>query len=294
MTDRKPAIATLAQRLAPPSPARRTLPLVLGDRAVTLTFGPYRALADAVRHSFAVGSGVARLDLPRATLDWLLAPLVPPQDAVQRGMLIELACLNLLHELGEVRATNAPCPDIAFGVTVDNPALSFALHLDPTLAGALNDHLDRHAPPPEEPDDTDLEVPVTLRLGHQYLSEAEIASLGVGDVVMTEPGPVLLLVDDFAASVSIEGRGPVMRSELMPLPVPAPRADHHVTFVAAQSRMTLGTLSALDTDDLIPMAVFDDTCVDLVAGGRAIARGQPVMIGAGHGFRILHLSTMAR
>lgn len=298
-TELKPGVALLAEgliRTEPENRLHRSADLTLGDRKATLTFGPPRD-TDGTTHAFAIGGQTAVLVLPQSALDWLLHPLPCPQDAMQRGMLMELACLDLLTALeadldAPVRPVSQAAPPVALGVQVatDDDALHFALNLSEGLADALADYLDSHAPPPPPPDAAAVSVPVTLRLGQQFLTAEEIATLSAGDVVMLEPGPALLLAKGYAAAVGLEPSGPVVLSELLPLPAPQDRAESHIAFDAARFEMTLAALNDLGPGEPLGLAVFADAAADLLIDGRIAGRAQPVTIGTGAGIRILHLS----
>lgn len=295
MTDLKPAIALLAKALAEAAPARpapaRTLSI--GDAA--LVFDTAQPLHSTVRHTFAIGADIAVLQLPQQTLDRILQPLgvACPQDHTQQGLLLELVCLDMLTALeaqlgSPIRPVTADTPPHAFGVTIDGLPLS--LHLSDGLAAALEDLLDRNAAPPDLPDPAAMTVPVTLRIGQQFLTRDEIAALEIGDVVMLEPGPALMLADEtLAAAVALTQSGAVLQSGLSPLPDPAPHSDPRICAIAARSRMTLAELNDLATGSPLPVAAFADAAVDLEIGGRIMARGVPITLGSGEGIRILHL-----
>ncbi|MDH2326596.1 FliM/FliN family flagellar motor switch protein [Cereibacter sp. SYSU M97828] len=293
MTDLKPGIAQLAQALAASAPVETLRSLPLPERDAVLIFGEWRALPDTVRHGFSIGGQSAVLDIPRATLDWILGPLGVscPDDPMQRGMLLELACLDLLTAIEAALGASAEpdaaeVPATAFDVAIGPHRLS--LHLSPPLAQALGDVLDRHAVAPDPPDLGALSLPVTLRLGQQYLAPGEVADLAPGDVIMLEPGPAMLLAGGLGAAVDLGADGPRIRSDLLPLPVPS-QPGPLVTFDAARTEMTLEALNALGPDDLMPLAHFAAAACDMVIDGRIAGRGVPVTIGAADGIRILHL-----
>lgn len=301
----KPGVALLAETLVarePRHPLHRPMPLTLGGRNLVLTFGPPQDMAGAC-HGFTLGDQIAVLDLPAPTLEWLLGTLGAPcpSDPMQRGMLIELACLDLLAgveaALGPVRSsgkTSGATIPLGVDAATDTGTLSFTLHLSEPLAEALASYLDRHAAPPAQPDPETLAVPVTLRIGQQFLTQEEIATLSPGDVVMLEPGPALLVTEGFAAAVELAPSGPVARSDLLPLSDPRHRPDRHITFEAAMADMTLAVLNTLGDGTSLALAAFAGSGIDIVAEGRVLGRGLPVTIGSGTGIRILHISDGAK
>lgn len=288
MTDLKPGLARLARSLIETPPVRS-----LEVRDAVLTFGDWQRLPDTVRHAFSVGGHTAVLEIPPATLDRILSPLGinRPLDEAQRGMLLELACLDLLDaveaDLGAVHPAAADDPAVAFGISIDDLPLS--LRLSPPLAKALDALLDQSAAAPELPDAAQMTVPVTLRLGQQFLTASEAAELAIGDVIMLEPGPAQLMAEGFAAAVELSDTGARVRSELMPLPASPRRSAVHVCFESAQDEMTLGALNDLAPGTMLPIAAFADAALDLVIGGRIAGRGALVTLGTGAGVRILHL-----
>lgn len=288
MTDFKPGVAQLAKALADSAPVHSVRSLPLPSRGAVLNFGPWRELPETARHGFSVGGQTAVLEIPPETMDWILEPLNTPRPvgAAQQGMLLELACLDLLTmieaELGAIQPGDRDLPPVAFDVAIG--ALHLSLHLSAPLAQALEDLMEA----PELPDPSGVAVPVTLRLGQQFLTAAEIADLSPGDVILLEPGPARLLAGDgFAAAVALTDNGPVAQTDLLPLPAAHPEPP--VCFDLAAAQMTLADLNALEPGAVLPLACFADTACDLVIGGRVLGRGTQVSIGAGAGIRILHL-----
>lgn len=299
MTDLKPGVAQLARAIAhaAPSPLRQ---IALPERNASLIFDDPQPLVTAYRHAFAVGDGIAVLDIPAPTADWLLGPLETtcPADPLARGMLLELAlldCLKMIEAaLGTaIQPTDAQTPKIGFGVEIttgEGTAHSLLLHLSEPLARALGKHLESSATSSRLPDPSQLKVPLTLRHGQQFLSDVEIASLATGDVIMLEPGPALLLASgDYAASVELSPEGPRLRSDLMPLPIPPDRAHRQIEVVAARGEMDIASLNALAPGEVIGIAAFSDAAADLVIAGRTVGRGALITIGEGAGVRILNL-----
>lgn len=300
MSDLKPGIALLAQMLADarPKPAAcRRIAVTLGGRRAVLHFGPPDGARHAIRHDLGIGDdGHATLEMPQAALDWLIAPIAndSPHDPVQRGMLIELACLDLLAAIEtELDAQVRPAPgerhSTGFAVRAEtgDGDLHLALHLSNDLAGMLTEHLDRNAPAEAPPDPAEVSLRLTLSHGQQFLSDAEINMLAPGDVVMLEPGPAMLLAGDgFAAAVELGQDGARLSSDMLPLPDAPARPDRHVTFQSAQIDMTLAALNDLVPGDWLTLFVFGHAAVDIVIDGRIAGRGDPVTIGAGRGIRI--------
>lgn len=288
MTEFKPGVAQLAEALAGASPLQSVRSLPLPSRDAVLQFGPWRELPGTTRYGFSIGGQVAVLDIPQATMDWILQPLglSGPSDPAKQGMLLELACLDLLTvieaQMGTVQPQDCEKPEVSFDIAIG--ALRLSLHLSPPLAEALDGLMQM----PEQPDPSGTVVPVRLRLGRQFLTEAEIAALDVGDVILLEPGPARLLAGDgFAAAVALTEGGPVAQSDLLPLP--DPHSEPSMDFDIGGSEMTLADLNALEPGAALPLACFADTACDLSIGGRVLGRGAQVMIGAGAGIRILHL-----
>lgn len=288
MTEFKPGVAQLAETLAGAAPLQSVRSLPLPSRDAVLHFGPWRELPDTIRYGFSIGGQAAVLDVPQATMDWILQPLGASRqtDGAKQGMLLELACLDLLtaieDKMGTVQPEEYEQPAVSFDVAIG--ALHLSLHLSPPLADALDGLMQM----PDQPDPSGTTVPVRLRLGRQFLTDAEIAMLAVGDVIMLEPGPARLLAGDgFAAAVALTDSGPVAQSVLLPLP--AAHSEPAVDFDIGGSEMSLAELNALEPGVALTLACFADTACDLVTGGRVLGRGAQVMIGSGAGIRILHL-----
>lgn len=302
MTELKPSLAQVAKALsgtpAPDAVARlladrAPLTTTLGGRDITLRLaGP----APAKGIGFAIAGG--QIVLPAELLDWLLHPLgldwSSRQDAPEQAqMLVELAALDAVQAWEALAGDMGGTADIPLGLVITTDAGPFTalVHLTRDHAERLTDLLDDIAPP-LRPDPATLTVTLSLRLGHQFLTDAEVATLAAGDIVMLEPGPALAMISEgFAASIEPDAEGAILRSEILPRPQqPDQTGSSMVEFELARTDLALGTLNALSTGDRLPVAAFGTTAVDILIGTTRIGRGERVTLGAGHGIRILHLS----
>ncbi|MCJ8141066.1 FliM/FliN family flagellar motor switch protein [Falsirhodobacter halotolerans] len=267
------------------------VPLILAGVGIHLSFGTWTEPEDRLPLPFTVGGMAARLHLPRGLAARLTAPAGVPESPLALGLLVELACLDLVRGLEDV--LDRP---VRLGIGDGGGAIRLTLNLgewavpaemDPDLALLLSAALEKMDPAPH-PDPVPNDVSVRLELGRQILTPAEIATLAVGDVVMFDPGPPRAMIGDRVAAVTVDGAGVTLRSAFLPAPTPVPHPGH-VTVSAELARTTLPfkRLETLGPGEVLPLAVFDATVADLVAGDRILARGNAVALGAGTGLRLI-------
>lgn len=298
-TDRTPA-PPLHRLLAPCPP----IPLTVAGRDMTLTCAPWSAPDDdAVALPLTAGDMPATLHLPTGLVDHafhsLGMPVDPETPALPRALLIELACLGMVTALEA--ALDLPVRSgLGGGTHPDRLTLHLAsdagewrvtAELGRGLADRLAQALDRHHPA-ERTEATERPLRLTVRLGRQVLTAAEIATLAEGDVVLLDPSPALAVVEgSHAAAVEVTEAGVILRSAFLPLPDdPDLSGYRHVEVELARRTLTLGAVNALSTGDALPVARFDGAAADLTCAGTTLGHGVVVTLGAGTGLRLTSLS----
>jgi type III secretion protein Q len=320
--DAKPAGGALLTLLAPQANTppkdwreclllpREPVPLTLVQRKVTLVLQKGAQTEGALVLPLLIGTNAIRLYLSRELVEWLQQPLaldgsVLDEEPAQQAMLLELASLDLLRPLeahlgqpirfGEGEAADLP---VSVGARIAAGTETFLCRLELTdaLGQALADGLDR-LQPPQQPDLSGTAIDIVLEAGAQDLTAAELESLQPGDVVMLDPAfSQAVMGGKLAASIQRSAEGFQLTGSFAPLPGrAAPETSDlcRVAFEFCRLPSTLGAIEQLVPGSHLPVAVADQTGVDIVLQDRRIGRGELVRIGEGTGVRVVHLATTA-
>ncbi|MFC7399041.1 type III secretion system cytoplasmic ring protein SctQ [Chelatococcus sp. GCM10030263] len=309
---------------------RAPLAFSVGEMAVTMeAAAPDEAPQDPIAVAVTIDGEMHVLVLAKALVDAVLAALDPALDGEALkpqvlALLLESAAapaIAALESRADVCIRFETAAAAAPSATTDRLNLPFRVKassgpsialLNLTLAGAerLVRLLDEAAPKP--PRFRDLPLPVSLRQMAVQLPLADVKSVAVGDVIVSEGRAaqpdrgVILVAGMLVAPVELKPEGSVLLEPLKPargsplqwcMDMPsASSPDTSFDEMPVQIVIELGRLDlplaeieALAPGSLLPLGRNLEEGVDILANGRRIGRGTLVTIGDSLGVRVARL-----